>query len=74
MQMDNNSWVETLIEAKKAIEEKRALVSQLNVLNEQYWINPYDDRIKSKIEAIKEKIDKINRKIKTLKLRDLHRD
>lgn len=72
--MDNNAWVESLIEAKRAIEEKRALVSQLNVLNEQLWINPYDNRIKSKIEATKEKIDKLNKKIKTLKLRDLHRD
>ena len=72
--MDNTSSIESMLEAKRAIDEKRSLVSQLNALTEQFWVNPYSEELKWKIEAAKEKINRINKKIKVYKLKDLNRD
>ena len=57
-------------EVKELIEQKNSLVWQLNVLQEKIAINPYDEILKIKMAWLKESIEKVKLKIKTLKMRD----
>ena len=61
-------------EVRKLMEEKAALVWQLNILQEKLSINQYDRNIQYKMMAVKEKINRIKRKISVFKMRDLRRE
>lgn len=73
--MNSTSYVLAPIQTKmdELIAEKNALVGQLNVIQEQYNQNQYNEEIISKMMQIKEKIAKITKKIKVLKFKDKER-
>lgn len=56
------------------IAEKNALVGQLNVIQEQYNQNEFNEEIISKMMQLKEKIAKITKKINVLKFKDNKRE
>lgn len=61
-------------EVRKLMEEKNALVWQLNALQEKLAINQYDRNIQYKMMAVKEKINRIKRKIAIFRMRDTKRE
>ena len=56
------------------IAEKNALVGQLNVIQEQYNQNEFNEEIISKMMQLKEKIARITKKINVLRFKDRSRD
>lgn len=56
------------------IAEKNALVGQLNVIQEQYNQNEFNEEIISKMMQLKEKIARITKKINVLKFKDNKRE
>ena len=73
--MNSTSYVLAPIQTKmdELIAEKNALVGQLNVIQEQYNQNEFNEEIISKMMQLKEKIAKINKKINVLKFKDRER-
>lgn len=73
--MNSTSYVLAPIQTKmdELIAEKNALVGQLNVIQEQYNQNEFNEEIISKMMQIKEKIAKITKKINVLKFKDRER-
>ena len=55
-----------------SLSDRGTLIDQLNYLHEQLNINPYNDTIKTKIAWVKEKISRLDKKIRILRMRDLH--
>lgn len=56
------------------IAEKNALVGQLNVIQEQYNQNEFNEEIISKMMQLKEKIARITKKINVLRFKDKERE
>ena len=73
--MNSTSCVLAPIQTKmdELIAEKNALVGQLNVIQEQYNQNQFNEEIISKMMQIKEKIAKITKKINVLRFKDRER-
>lgn len=73
--MNSTSCVLAPIQTKmdELIAEKNALVGQLNVIQEQYNQNEFNEEIISKMMQLKEKIAKITKKINVLKFKDKER-
>ena len=73
--MNSTSYVLAPIQTKmdELIAEKNALVGQLNVIQEQYNQNEFNEEIISKMMQIKEKIAKITKKINVLRFKDRER-
>lgn len=60
-------------EINKTIEQKRALVAQLNILQERYNQNEYDMENIAKIMQIKEQISRLTKKLDVLTFKDKER-
>ena len=73
--MNSTSYVLAPIQTKmdELIAEKNTLVGQLNVIQEQYNQNEFNEEIISKMMQIKEKIAKITKKINVLRFKDRER-
>lgn len=56
------------------IKERRALVAQLNILQERYNQNEYDMENIAKIMQIKEQISRLTKKLDVLTFKDKERE
>lgn len=61
-------------EIDQIIEQRRAMVAQLNTLQEKHTENPYDGDIITRMMEAKEKINKITYKLNCLTFKDKERD
>lgn len=61
-------------EVDQVIEQRRALISQLNILQEKHTENPYDEGTISKMMQTKELINKITYKLNCLTFKDRERE
>lgn len=61
-------------EIDQIIEQRRALVAQLNTLQERHTENPYDENVITNMMQTKESINKITYKLNCLTFKDKERD
>lgn len=61
-------------EIDQVIEQRRALISQLNILQERHTENPYDEENITKMMQTKESINKITYKLNCLTFKDRERE